>query len=153
MKLNLGCGPNQLPGWVNVDLHHPNANVHGDVRDIGFTDVEQVLMSHLLEHLPHRDCGATLQRVRRWMKPGGRIEVEVPDMERIMANGAADSMWLQYIYGCQDNDGEYHKSGFTSGTLWQAMFDAGFRDVTVEAFLSDNPVRDRMPCVKAVGFA
>ena len=153
MKVNLGCGPNQLPDWVNVDLHHPNANVHGDVREVAFTDVEQVLMSHLLEHLPHRDCLPALKRIHGWMKPGGRAEVEVPDMERIFANGTRDPLWLQYTYGCQDNDGEYHKSGFTPESLRETMAAAGFRDVTVEAFLSDNPVRDRMPCVKAVGFA
>jgi hypothetical protein len=33
LKLNLGCGPNRKPGWVNIDLFHSAADLQLDLRE------------------------------------------------------------------------------------------------------------------------
>jgi hypothetical protein len=106
-------------------------------------------MSHVLEHLPYADIIPVLQRVRSWMQPGSELVVEVPDMGEIMRQGEMNSLWLCYIYGSQEHEGEFHRSGFTEILLPQVLEAAGFQKVAVRKFLSDHPYRDDMPCLEA----
>lgn len=150
MRLNLGCGWVPLEGYVNVDAHCP-ADVQGDIRELDFSDVEEVRMDHLLEHLPHAETVQVLKRVRSWMRLGAPIAVEVPDMAAIMENPRGT--WLTDIYGTQSHQGEFHMSGFDVHSLSHALFAAGFSDVTARAFVSDNLQREGLPCVEAIGRA
>lgn len=150
MRLNLGSGNQLLAGYVNVDLHCP-AEIQGDIRELKFQNVQEVVMYHLLEHLGVFESVPVLARIRGWMKLGAPITVEVPDMAAIMANpGPA---WVTDIYGAQSHEGEYHKSGFTADTLASALGAAGFSDVLVHSFRSPNPNRPGMPCIEATGRA
>jgi predicted SAM-dependent methyltransferase len=151
MRLNLGCGLLPLEGYVNVDAHAEQADVRGDIRELDFSDVEEVRMDHLLEHLPIKDGLPVLERIRSWMKPGAKITVEVPDMLAIMANPRA--VWLTDIYGVQEHPGEFHMAGFSHYSLRHVLIEAGFKDVHSTSFISEHPHRPGLPCVKATGHA
>jgi predicted SAM-dependent methyltransferase len=148
--VNLGCGKYPLPGYVNVDLHEP-ADVQGDVWDLNFDDVEAVRMDHFLEHFSHRVTLQLLMRVRSWMKPGGMLQVEVPDMDTIMGGGYKD--WLRYVYGSQQHEGEFHRSGFTTESLYAVLKDAGFTEIKTACFESEFKTRRGMPVLQAVARA
>lgn len=148
MKLNLGCGEFTLPEYTNVDMYDPRADVVGDMRTLDFSDVEAVNMEHSLEHIPYRHVIPLLKRIHSWMRPGGRIHVEVPDMEEIMARGGSDPLWLVYIYGAQaPHEGEFHCSGFTPAFLEACLREAGFQDIKTTSFISGHPYRLGMPCL------
>ena len=149
----MGCGTLPLPDWTNVDQHSEQADIRGDVRELHFEGVDEVRMDHMLEHLPGRDIPPFLKRVHGWMRPGGRITVEVPDMQKICEIGLTHSMAMQWIYGAQDHDGEYHKFGFNAWSLGLALEDAGFKDVETRVFRSDHWAREGMPCAEATGVA
>lgn len=53
----------------------------GRMEDCGFGpgSFDLIRLSHVLEHL--RDPVASLERLRGWLKPGGMIYIEVPDIE------------------------------------------------------------------------
>jgi len=85
LRLNLGCGGERLPGWVNVDKF---AEAHPDVvHDLErfpwpFQDdsAGEVLLKHVLEHLG-RDGDTFLGIIRelyRVCAPGGRVRIVVP---------------------------------------------------------------------------
>lgn len=150
MRLNLGSGEQPLEGYTNVDLY-TKADVRGDIRELDFEGIEEVLMHHVLEHLGIWETNPVLVRVRSWMRPGAQITVEVPDMEAIMASPSTS--WVTDVYGVQNHDGEFHKSGYTAGSLEGALLVAGFSDVTVRRFISDNPNRRGFPCVEATARA
>ena len=152
LRLNVGCGDHPLEGWLNVDLVGP-ADFIGDARQMTCSDVDEIRCDHMLEHLPRADTQPLLDRFHSWLKPGGRLTVEVPNMAEIMRRGAKDPWWDQYIYGAQNHDGEFHRSGFVTGTLTAGLWAAGFKDVQVEAFLSSLAWRDGMPCLRAEGVA
>jgi glycosyltransferase involved in cell wall biosynthesis len=85
MKLNLGCGLEHLPGWVNVDQFpacHPDV-VHDLERfPWPFPDgcAEEVLLKHVLEHLG-RDSDTFLGIIRelyRVCAPGALVRIIVP---------------------------------------------------------------------------
>lgn len=148
MRLNLGSGWFPLDGWTNVDQHCP-ADIERDFRELDFEDIDEINVSHLLEHLSWRDTPSVLAQLRGWLRPGGKLTIEVPDMEAILGMGTGFHDWVRYVYGSQQNDGEYHRSGFTAESLATLLASAGYRDVTTRTFLSKFRTRPGMPCVEA----
>jgi len=85
LKLNVGCGPNKKPGWVNIDLFCRDSDLQLDVRErLPFADnsVELIYSEHLFEHLEFpRDTSLFLAESLRILAPGGTFSVGVPDTE------------------------------------------------------------------------
>jgi hypothetical protein len=86
MKLNLGCGPKRLPGWVNVDkapMFRPDELVDLETFPWPWPDssAEEILLNHVLEHLgqsPEAFIGV-MQEMWRVCRPGAQVRVHVPD--------------------------------------------------------------------------
>lgn len=81
VRLNLGCGPQRIEGWVNVDSSpDEEPDVVADVCALPFEDesVDEIYASHILEHIPH-DV-PVLEEWHRVLAPGGTICVIVPDL-------------------------------------------------------------------------
>jgi len=79
--MNMGSGPDQRPGYLNVDrLPLSGVDVVCDFshRPFPFKDnsFDEVYMSHILEHLP--DTMATMEEVHRIAKPSATVIVKVP---------------------------------------------------------------------------
>ncbi len=149
VKLNLGCGEFPLPGFINVDLQAP-ADVVGDfTKDFTFTNVQEVRMTHVLEHIPWTRTVETLTLVHSWMVPGAEIIVEVPDMDAIIARGVFDHDAQIAVYGIQSSPGEFHMAGFTVRNLRIALAEAGFANTAAVTFLSEHPARVGFPCLEA----
>jgi predicted SAM-dependent methyltransferase len=88
-KLQLGAGENIRPGWLNTDLHdygRPGELVYLDVRgQFPFADAsfDLVFSEHMLEHLEYEEGLRCLGECRRVLRPGGRIRIATPSLERI----------------------------------------------------------------------
>jgi hypothetical protein len=147
VRVNLGSGGYPLDGYTNVDLFPP-ADIVGDFMEMDFTDLEEVVMIHSLEHLPWVQTPEILARIHSWLAPGGVLTIEVPDMEAIMQMGAGNSCWLQWVYGCQAHEGEFHKAGFTKNLLWGLLELQGYTVTEATTFLSDHPMRVGFPCLR-----
>jgi len=86
MKLNLGCGPKRLAGWINADkatLFQPDLMVDLERFPWPWPDssAEEVLLNHVLEHLgqtPDTFIGV-MKELWRVCAPGARVRVHVPD--------------------------------------------------------------------------
>jgi len=88
-KLQLGAGENIRPDWLNTDLHdygRPADLVYLDVRrPFPFPDesFDLVFSEHMLEHLEYEEGLRCLVECRRVLRPGGRIRIATPSLERI----------------------------------------------------------------------
>ena len=95
-KLNLGCGPNPKPGWINIDLFDSRADLQLDLREkwpFADTSISHVYSEHVFEHFElHDEVTHFLSEARRVLQPGGLFDVGVPDTE-----------WPLRAYGNPDN--------------------------------------------------
>jgi predicted SAM-dependent methyltransferase len=90
--------------------------------------VDTIFSSNALEHISKFAIIPTLQEWHRLLKPGGRMQIVVPDLEWAVAFWLKmkDTAWatgwpLDTIYGHQKHEGEYHKTGFTPKILWDYL--------------------------------
>jgi predicted SAM-dependent methyltransferase len=91
VKLNLGCGSDLRPGWLNVDCRplYPEGReflcgdllaLDGRVED---SSVERIVARDVLEYVPWREVDALLTMLGRKLRPGGVLLIRVPDGEQI----------------------------------------------------------------------
>lgn len=134
-RLNLGCGFDKRPGYLNVDFqdfHDPD--LVADVRDLGMLDsgkYVEIVAQDVLEHLERADVAPTLAEWARLLSPGGILVLRVPDLiglAKVMATRATVSeheLLIQNLYGTQAYSGDYHQSGFTELTLRHELHRVG----------------------------
>ncbi len=155
LRINVGSGDFPLEGFTNLDLYSESADLRQDFFEAHFEDVEEVRMSHFLEHLTWHRTAEALGHAASWLKPGGQLVVEVPDMETIMIVGTGNPAWVSWVYGIQGmgDNGETHLAGFTLYSLIEAMTRAGFAigSTGMRRFISDHPARVGFPCIEVVG--
>jgi SAM-dependent methyltransferase len=143
LRLNLGAGGTVIDGYKPVDIKKGV-----DVRRLPYLDatVDAIYASHVLEHLAHAEIVPTLMDWARAMKPGGLLQVAVPDVEWIAANWSPLSRdHLRHVLmGGQTDRDDYHRSAFDEHLLRRAMHAAGFGFVErFEPFVEDC---SRHPC-------
>ncbi len=91
-KLNVGCGRNILPDWINldcaalsgVDVVYDLERCATDPLPLEEESVDEFLLSHVIEHLHH--TLPLMQELHRVAKPGAKAVIRVP-------HGASDDAW------------------------------------------------------------
>jgi hypothetical protein len=140
-RVNLGCGFDHRPGYLNVDFqdfHHPD--LVADVRDLSAlpsSSFEEVLALDVLEHLERADIVPTLTEWCRILEPDGAVHIRTSDvigLSRLMTrrDTVADHHHLIHsLFGTQAYKGDYHLAGFTDLTLIDHLFEAGLDRIRV----------------------
>jgi SAM-dependent methyltransferase len=85
VRLNIGCGPNVAPGWLNIDLEPAAGAVRGDLRGrlpLEDASVDCIAAIHVLQDLPYPDIAPALAEMRRVLKRAGVLRLAVPDLDR-----------------------------------------------------------------------
>lgn len=80
VMVNIGCGDNKLDGWINVDAFgKPDVKHDLNVAPWPFASesVDQIAAWHIFEHLA--DWWVAFEECARILKPGGTVEIRVPD--------------------------------------------------------------------------
>jgi predicted SAM-dependent methyltransferase len=90
-KLQLGAAENVRPDWLNTDLHgygHGDELVYLDVRKrfpLPDESFDFVFSEHMVEHLSYAEGQHCLRECFRVLRPGGRIRVATPSLEKLVA--------------------------------------------------------------------
>ena len=90
MKLNLGSNTKQIEGFINVDaLPFPEVDEVWDLTKIPYPfaeefSVDEILSVECLEHISFRDTYRVLSEWYRIMKVGGKLKIQVPDIEKMI---------------------------------------------------------------------
>lgn len=87
-KLQIGAGPYPLPDWLNTDLHPTSKAVIflDATRPFPFDDetFNYAANEHLIEHVSYEAGLLMLRECYRILKPGGRIRVATPNLEKLV---------------------------------------------------------------------
>ena len=135
LKLHLGCGRLGLPGYTNVDIIPPAADVACDVETLDpYADgtVAAIYASHVLEHFGRR---RTIEVLRAWWRvlcADGELRIAVPDFEAVVVEVSAGtdiSRVAGLVCGGQRDEYDYHKTIFDFATLRRMLECAGFEHV------------------------
>jgi predicted SAM-dependent methyltransferase len=156
VRLHLGCGSRNLPGFVNIDLLSGAADVLADCTRLGFLrsgSVTHILVEHMLEHLSREQSALALREWARVLQPGGVLEVEVPDLIWCMENFLVASEEDRYrhlyegrgavasIYGLQTNPGQFHRFGYTAEHLEDCVRACGLDVFDTKIYMTYHPCR------------
>jgi len=149
MRLNLGCGSDVRPGYLNIDVRKTDPRVlqvdleKELLRPFPDESIEEIIAKDFVEHLSWRVVEGFLKDCYRVLKRGGRMYIQVPDMEAIarkvilnpdfrygeLEGWRAISYW---VYGAQDYPENAHKTGFTIPTLKKLLESIGFAVEKIE---------------------
>jgi hypothetical protein len=138
MKLNLGSGSFPIEGYENWD--QKQGQECGCLRGIEDNSIEEIRASHLLEHFSHREVGAVLGEWVRVLKPGGVLQVAVPNFEWVArAYLAGEPVNVQgIVMGGHVDDLDRHGTIFDEEELTRALRTAGLWDIrTWQSAISD----------------
>lgn len=146
--LHLGCGPMIIPQFLNIDAGvRPPADLLArvDRLKLNARSVGVIYCSHVLEHITRSRYQRTLAEWYRVLKPGGRIYIAVPDLEKLfrlyldnLQNYDTSSgkhrvdQSVAIVYGGQTDRHDFHYYGYSFTTLKALLEGVGFD--TVERF-------------------
>jgi FkbM family methyltransferase len=89
LRLHLGCGEQYLPGYVNIDhppsehqVMQPKADCFADLTELQFPpgSLDEIRLHHVFEHFNRVTAIALLIRWQTWLKVGGKLHIETPDL-------------------------------------------------------------------------
>lgn len=148
-RLNWGCGPHPVPGWLNADRTTcPGLDLCGDIRDgLDLPDgaLDYAVAIHVLQDLAWPDIPPALRELRRVLRPGGTLRLALPDLDRaLMAYARGDHGYFHV----PDRDARSLGAKLVTQLIWygsvrtpftgdfaaELLHDAGWRDVRRCAF-------------------
>ena len=159
IHLNLGCGNKVWPGFVNVDFASNYAgtkpDVECDLRAVPLPDnyADSAYAIHVLEHFFRWETEKVLAEWIRLLKPGGKLVIEVPCLDRVLGLfyhaiehgkpiNVQATMWRLYGDPGYEDPNMVHKWIFSVSELKQLMEQAGLHDVEVSAPHYHHPQAD-----------
>ena len=133
MKIIICAGERLENGWTTHDVQDlPNIDIVCDFWDLPkrlTEQAEEARFTHALEHFPMKDSVRVLRAIRDMLLPGASLYVEVPNFywhaEQIIAN-PHNRQIVEYAFGGQLNEWDYHYNGFTPEILEEDLRQAGF---------------------------
>ena len=132
MKLHLGCGKNKIQDYINIDFNETADIVH-DVRDLSIFNnetIDEIYISHCLEHFSRREIIKVLQEYNRVLKVNGTLRVAVPDFDAVVkVYKDTGKIQMGLLYGGQINEHDYHKIIFNFNLIKDFLECCGFCNV------------------------
>lgn len=155
MKLDIGSGDSPVEGYIGVDKYATRADIiKADMWDLPFDDdsIDAIYSSHALEHIERWRVLPTLTEWRRVLKPGGHLDLRVPDIiwcltyyldyaqKHETETNPVLGWELSIIIGSQEpgSEGMVHRMAFTKKSLRYFLTLAGFQNITVDTIWSHS---------------
>lgn len=135
MQLVIGAGERRVAGFTHHDVQDlPGIDIVCDFWDlpeyVPELSCQEIHMTHVLEHFPLSRTRDALRLINRLLKFNGKAYIEVPNFywqaQQLIAN-PRDRKIVEYAYGGQHNEWDYHYNGFTPQILREDLESEHFR--------------------------
>ena len=156
-KLHIGCGDNELAGWLNTDLTPKRNQVYLNAhRRFPFADnaFDYVYSEHVIEHLTLPDGRVMLGECWRVLRPDGVLRIVTPDLLKLtdLLAGPQTPLQRDYVeysikqYGIAGSPARGihvlnhfvrswgHTFIYDADTLVNSFRDAGFTGIVISRF-------------------
>ena len=143
-KLNVGCGFNHAPGYVNIDLQDFHApEVVADVRDLHMLpsrSFDEVQSRDVIEHFEWRDTPRALYEWNRLLVDGGRLFVSTTYLTGLLRRLTDNTystvrlhkLLIVNLFSMQKYTGDYHYTAFTERLIRFYLWETGFEIESIE---------------------
>jgi hypothetical protein len=151
IKFNIGCGRDKLEGYIGIDKYDSTADINEDIFEVDIPNecAEEILASHLIEHIPHHRGPELMKKWFDNLKPGGKLIMELPDLEGICkafveAKTDEEKYWLTVcMYGVATGEETPteetlkegtkfpHRWGYYPKVMTELLTEIGFKDIQI----------------------
>jgi len=135
-NLHLGCGPQILQGWVNLDnVKYPGVDKVVDVtRGLPYKDVSLIFAEHFIEHLAYADALKLMRECRRVLRDDGVLRLSTPNLDWVWVThyrfGLSEPEEVQACFALNRAfRGWGHQFLYNERTLRTSLLDAGFANI------------------------
>ena len=151
MRLHLFSGEKYWPGFVNCDKHVASADRVIDcvkLPEIEDGAADEIYVIHGLEHLHRLTAERALREWARVLRVGGRLVLELPSLDKIVALLAAGEenlrLTLLGLYGDprEPREGMEHRWCWSRAELAGSLAAAGFDAIKFQEPSFHIPARD-----------
>jgi glycosyltransferase involved in cell wall biosynthesis/predicted SAM-dependent methyltransferase len=149
LRLHLGCGQNHFDGYINIDyppsehivqISHV-ADVFGDITKLDFPQqsVDEIRLHHVFEHLNRIVALAMLIKWHKWLKVGGILHIETPDLMGSARTLISNASWktkmgvVRHLTGDQVADWGYHVNFWFSERFEHTLRALGFEPIQTQS--------------------
>lgn len=134
MKLVIGAGERRVKGFQ----HHDVQPLEGldyvcDIWDLPLNvapgTCDEIQLTHVLEHFPMAKTDDVLRLLHGLLKENGKLYIEVPNFAwhaKMILEDPFNEQMVEYVFGGQLNEWDYHYTGFTPELLMVHLADTGF---------------------------
>jgi predicted SAM-dependent methyltransferase len=144
IRLHLGCGSKRLEGYLNIDFPQSehnittvNADYYADITALIFpkNSIDEIRLHHVFEHFSRVEALALLIRWHEWLKPGGLLELETPDIEGTARIILSDAQWniksasIRHIAGDQSARWGFHVDHWSADRFMNTLSKLGFNSI------------------------
>lgn len=130
MRVVVGAGGRYEPGWIPTDLDSLNLTDSVDWGQLFQTaSIDVIFAEHVWEHLTAPEAQTATGYCFRYLKPGGRLRIAVPD------GFHPDPSYQEYVRpGGTGPGADDHKALYNHETLSALLREAGFHPHPLEYF-------------------
>jgi predicted SAM-dependent methyltransferase len=142
-RVHVGCGPQALPGWVNVDLEwYPGVDLVHDIRDgVPFRNVRYIYAEHFIEHLTYDEAVRFLRECRAALRDDGVLRLSTPNLDWVLATHYRGEPVDACFTMNKAFRGWGHQFLYNAAALVATLRAAGFAEVRfLDHGRSDDPV-------------
>lgn len=146
LRLHLGCGEQHFPGYINIDYdssHHAvmksKADFCADIPQLDFPagSLDEIRLHHVFEHFNRVTALALLIKWHRWLKVGGIVRIETPDImgsAKLLVSDIplkAKMGTVRHLAGDQADVWAYHVDHWFGERFQRTLTELGFSVVQV----------------------
>ncbi|HTV41928.1 MAG TPA: glycosyltransferase [Candidatus Sulfotelmatobacter sp.] len=148
LKLHLGCGRQYFEGYINIDYppdQHNIMTVRADAfanitqLHFGAGSVDEVRLHHVFEHFNRVTALAMLIRWHQWLKSGGNLRIETPDLAGSARTLAGNSSYqikmaaARHLAGDQAAGWAYHLDHWFPERYERTLSKLGFDNIEIKS--------------------